>query len=81
MVTIRFMSLVGKFAPVKTEQFETLEAAKQAVTDYAEEAGFTRVRAAEDNDLDGMRFTATTPNGRAGRNVAYVDFDYDDSDY
>ena len=68
-----FMSLTGKFTRVKTETFPTLADAETAVRAYVAAAGFRGMKRIEDNEYDGYRFTATTPGGRGGRNVAFVD--------
>ncbi len=73
---IRFMSLDSSFKTVKTSKFPTLKEATDAVITYAASAGFTGIKVVEDGD--GYRFTAKTPNGRSGRNVAYGDYDYTD---
>ncbi len=69
------MTLTGKFATAKTESFPTMQAATEAVAAYVVPHGFSNVRAVE--DADGFRFTAKTPAGRGGRNVAFADYDYE----
>ncbi len=75
-VEVRFMTLTGKFAIAKTEVFADHGAARKAIEDYAFSHGYVKVKLAdsqwEDIEGDELRFTATTPNGRAGRNVAYA---------
>jgi hypothetical protein len=78
MIKVRFMSLVGKFTTVKTEEFADTSEALKAVEVYAKASGFSNVRLIDDGDFDQLRFTATTPGGRGGRNVAFAD---DDCDY
>ncbi len=70
MVSVNFMALSGPFKVVKTENFPDNVSALAAVKKYAEAAGFTQIKTA-DNDGDGWRYTARTPNGRHGRNVAF----------
>lgn len=74
MIAVRFMSLVGKFATVREERFSTTQEALAAVRAYCEPAGYTSVKIADDNDCGELRFTARTPGGRGGRNVAFGDF-------
>lgn len=81
MLKVRFMSLDGKFCRVKEESFTSQSEALKAVSEYASAAGFTGVKVVEDNDFDSIRFTARTPGGRSGRNVAFGDFEYDANDY
>ena len=80
-VVIRFMTLGGKFATVKKEVFPNLAKATEAVKAYAEAGGFTHVQVVNDKDDDGVRFTARTPGGRGGYNVAFGDFDIEDEDF
>jgi len=72
MLEVRFMSLSGKFTTVKTERFATIAEASNAIEAYAAAAGFTHVKLV-DGPEDELRFTARTPGGRGGRNVAFVD--------
>lgn len=74
MLTVTFYTLVGKFARVKTETFETHAAAVNAVKAYAEPSGYTNVQFVDESD-DGGRITGRTPGGRGGRNIAMVDYD------
>jgi hypothetical protein len=81
MIEVRFMSLVGKFTTVKTEQFPTISAAIATVTTYAEAGGYSNVKLVDDGeDPDSWRVTAKTPGGRGGRNVAFLD-DIGSEDY
>lgn len=74
MVHVRFCSLSGKFTVGKAESFESIKEAENAVKAYVEPYGYTNVKFVEDAD-DNARFTAKTPGGRNGRNVAMVDFE------
>lgn len=75
-VTVRFFSLSGPYKRVKTQAFDTSALALEAVKAYAEAGGYTNVRLVDGDDpYDGFRFTAKTPGGRSGRNVAYGDWD------
>ncbi len=73
MVKVTFYSLTGAFKSVKSEEFETEAKALEAVRAYAEPAGFTNVKIVEEDDMCSIRFTAKTPGGRGGRNVATGD--------
>jgi hypothetical protein len=70
MFEVRFMTLSGSFAAVKTERFADMTVALTAVKAYVEPAGFRGVKIVD--DTDSIRFTATTPGGRGGRNVAFA---------
>lgn len=72
MIEVRFYTLTGKFAHVGTERFDTMASAVVAVGAHAASGGYTNVKQVE--DVDSYRYTATTPGGRDGRNIAYVDF-------
>jgi hypothetical protein len=75
MFTVTFYTLTGKFAVLRREPIQTLKQVREAVAAHAATAGFTNVKIAEDSpdDLDGFRFTATSPGGRPGRNIAQCD--------
>lgn len=77
MVHVKFMSLTGKFTRVREETFSTFPLALAAVTAYAEAGGYTNVAAVTDDDPCSLRYTARTPGGRGGRNVAFADFGHD----
>jgi hypothetical protein len=72
MVTIRFMTLTGQFRQSHINTFETYAQALAAIQIYAATGGYTNVKAIECDDT--TRYTARTPGGRSGRNVAYRDF-------
>ena len=80
MITIRFMSLVGKFAEVRKETFPTTQLALEAVKAHAATAGYTNVKIADNADfahciISHVRYTARTPGGRGGRNIAFGDYE------
>lgn len=76
MVTVRFMALTGAFRTVRTEEFPSMTEATAAVVAYATAGGYTNVQRRDDEADDmSVRFTARTPKGRAGRNVAFADHD------
>jgi hypothetical protein len=73
MIIVRFATLTGKFAVLPEEhKFSTSADALAAVTKYAEANGYRNVKAVM--DVDSLRYTAITPGGRGGRNVAFADF-------
>lgn len=75
---VRFYSLdSGKFRTIKTQEFPDHKTALAAVTEHAISAGFTNVREISDDDGWSTRYTATTPNGRPGRNIAVADLGED----
>jgi hypothetical protein len=80
VIKVRFCTLVGKFVIGETKEFPDMKAATESVKAYAATHGFTKVKIADDDDDFGnsLRFTCTTPNGRAGRNVAFAEDGSDD---
>lgn len=78
---VRFMTLEGKFALLKSASFPSFEKVKEAVEAHAASGGFTNVKLADDpEDPDTFRFTARTPKGRNGRNIAFADEHFEDED-
>ena len=76
--TVRFYSLDGgKFRTVRTEDFVDQKSALAAVTAHATAAGYSNVREVSDDDDWSVRYVATTPGGRSGRNVAAADLGED----
>lgn len=77
-VIVKFMTLTGKFATAREERFASLAEATKAIEAYAAANGFTNAKLVENHeDFDSMRFTARTPGGRGGRNIAFADWDPD----
>jgi hypothetical protein len=72
---VRFITLSGPIRTVGKKSFASTMDAIQAVRDYVEPLGFKNVRMIEEEDAYSVRFTAKTPNGRNGSNVAFGDFD------
>lgn len=74
-IEIRFLVLTGPVKTAKTEYFDNYAQAFEAVRKYAENAGFSNVKQVNYDDEYGdsreFRITATTPNGRRGRNIAF----------
>ena len=79
-IIVRFMSLEGKFALLREESFADFNAAKAAVEAHAAAAGYTNVKLVDDPEGDDVRFTARTPGGRSGRNIAFADEHYDEAE-
>lgn len=77
MVLVKFMSLTGKFQTVREESFASFALALAAVKAHAESGGYTNVAEVTDDDPCSIRYTARTPGGRGGRNVAFADFGHD----
>lgn len=78
MIEVRFFTLSGKFTVAKKEKFPSLTEATKAVAEYASAAGFTNVKLVDgEAEFDSVRWTARTPKGRGGRNVADCDCPYD----
>jgi len=74
MITIQFLHLQNKYAThAHRDTFPTRAAALAGVKAYAENAGYSNVKEVCDDEDDGMiRYTARTPGGRNGRNVALL---------
>lgn len=78
---LRLQSLAGKFRTVETRHVANTQEALAVVEAHVKPHGFTNVHAVEDEDpSDGWRYTAKTPGGRNGRNVAYLDFEMSDDE-
>lgn len=74
-IEIRFMTLNGPFRTATTRSFASLQEALAGVRAYVEPFGFSNVKTVHDDDPGEVRFIARTPNGRAGRNVAFGSYD------
>jgi len=72
MVKVQFYSLGKDFKIVKTEDFDNVTEAKDNVYHYGISNGYTNIKFVDDEDYQ-LRVTATTPNGRAGRNIASIE--------
>ena len=70
--SVRLMTLSGRFDVFSELSGISLAAAKEAVEAHAAHAGYSNVRYVEDDDPGCLRATATTPGGRRGRNVAFI---------
>lgn len=73
MIHVRFVTLAGKFETAREQDFDKWSDVTAAVEAYAKEGGFSGVKLIDGED-DGARFTAKTPGGRGGRNIAFVDY-------
>jgi hypothetical protein len=74
--SVRFYSLGEKFQTIRQETFSSIESAQQAAIEHGSSAGFTNIKFVDDDDYT-IRVTATTPNGRHGRNIAAIEPDGD----
>jgi hypothetical protein len=72
MLHLILMTLSGKFEKLIEFELETMAEVRATVEQHAASGGYTNVKPVE--DVDSIRFTARTPGGRGGRNIAYVDF-------
>jgi len=73
-LSVRFATLSAPFAVLPAVfVFPDRAAALAAVTEYATAAGYSRIAEVLDADFS-IRYTARTPGGRGGRNVAFADF-------
>ena len=70
---LRLYSLDEPFRVIQTIEVGTICEARELVDKHIDGSGYTNLKTADDADYS-MRYTATTPNGRAGRNVAAIDF-------
>ena len=78
MFTLKLMTLTAPFEIARIHQTRDMAHAMTLVQEYTHAAGFRNVKVTLEDDYT-YRYTATTPNGRAGRNVAYLDASgYDD---
>lgn len=73
MMILRLYSLDGEFKTIQTIEVGTICEARELVEKHIDGSGYTNLKTVDDADF-GMRYTATTPNGRSGRNVAAIDF-------
>lgn len=72
MMTLRLMTTTGAFKTVFTHEVDTVTEARALVEAHAAANNMTNVK--YEGDIDNARFTATTPGGRRGRNIAFLDF-------
>lgn len=70
---LRLYSLDGNFKIVSTVEISTEMEARTIVEKHIAGSGYWNLKVVDDEDYS-LRFTATTPAGRAGRNVAALDF-------
>ena len=74
MIRVRFMSVKGKFRVLKTLDFDNLRQARYDIVEFYSPLGFSNFNLIDTDPGEGGRFTATTPGGRAGRNVAFYEY-------
>lgn len=70
----RFYALTGVIRTVREEYFATEAEALDALTRHAIANGFSRVKTHNDDDEWSTRVSATTPGGRAGRNIGSIEY-------
>lgn len=70
---LRLYSLGDDFRIIQTIEVGTICEAREIVEKHIDGSGYTNLKTVDDADYS-LRYTATTPNGRAGRNVAAIDF-------
>jgi hypothetical protein len=75
MVFLKLATLTGKLAFLETQECATKADATKIVEDYASANGFTNVKLIDDGDPCSFRYTARTPAGRNGRNIAFLDYE------
>lgn len=73
MMILRLYSLGQDFKVIRTIEVGTICEAREIVEKHIDGSGYTNLKTVDDADYS-MRYTATTPNGRPGRNVAAIDF-------
>jgi len=70
---LRLIRTDGKNVDTVSEQEVTTGTEALAIVEkHAAANGMTRVKVVDAEDS--LRYTATTPGGRAGRNIAFLDF-------
>lgn len=72
MMTLQLMTLTGKFRLEREIQVADSKDALAAAIAHATSGGYTNVKPVQ--DVDSIRYTARTPGGRGGRNVAFLNF-------
>ena len=75
MTTVRFMTLTGKYTTLREQDYPTKAEAVAAIEAHAASGSYSKVKPVEDYDGYMTRYTATTPGGRGGRNIAYIDWE------
>jgi len=78
VVKVRFYSIGKDFQVLETKNYESKSAAIMAATKHGIDGGYSNVRLVSDEDDYEVRVTATTPNGRAGRNIAAIEFGWEE---
>jgi hypothetical protein len=69
----RFYSLTGAPKTIREEYHETEQESLDALRIYAESQGFRNIKMVDEEDGYHIRVTATTPNGRPGRNIGSIE--------
>lgn len=79
-VKAKFMSTSGKFRVLQEHEFPNTQAAFEAVKAHYIKEGFSDFKLVDDQNYDSLRVTAKTPGGRHGRNVGFIEYDYNMED-
>lgn len=76
MMQLRLMTTTGPLATLSTHEVESKTQAQALVDAHAAEHGITNVKPVNAGDYqdEGLRYTGTTPGGRSGRNIAYLEY-------
>lgn len=77
MVRVVFYTVGEPFRALETKDFKTESDARIAAEQFGKDNGFTAIKFVSDEDFC-LRVTGTTPNGRAGRNLASIEFGWDE---
>lgn len=73
-IHLKLMTLTGRFETQLEIELATMAEVRETVRQHIAQSGYTNLK--EIDDADSIRFTARTPGGRGGRNVAYADLYY-----
>jgi hypothetical protein len=74
MIFLRLATLTGKFSLGDVQHVETEAEALTLINAHARSGNFTDVKRVHE-DVCSVRYTARTPGGRHGRNIAFIDYE------
>lgn len=74
MIFLRLATLTGTFALGEPQTVTSEVEARKLVEKHAASGGFTHVALIQE-DICSARYTARTPGGRGGRNIAFIDYE------
>jgi len=76
MIVLRLMTLSGRYAMASESKYQSIDDARARVEAWALGGGYSLpVKMVPDDDPGTWRFTAKTPGGRSGRNIAYAHYE------